>query len=180
MAILDIYSRRKRQAERAGKADIYQYDDLPRPLRVQIIEIWRGAIGECVSPDPYGLDFGPEPPNSEYWWNEIHSGLAREKGLFALASGATPLDRCANYLLSATSIDDVLDIVEVTFRLIQGLADLDDWQYRREAISRGLKQRPDDALAELNFRLREAGVGYQFENGQIIQVNSQYVHAEAV
>jgi hypothetical protein len=180
MAILNTYSRRKKQAERVGKADVYQYDDVPRSLRVQIIQIWREALGECVRPDPYGLDFGPEPPNSEDWWNHISSGLAREKGLFALASGDTALDRCANYLLSATSIGDVLDIVEVTFRLVQGLADLDDWQYQREGIGRGLRQRPDDALVELNFRLREAGVGYQFENGEIIRVDSQYVHAEAV
>jgi hypothetical protein len=37
---------------------------------------------------------------------------------------------------------------------------------------------PDEAIAELNYRLREGGVGYQFENGTIIRVDSQFVHEE--
>src|SRR5207245_1716762 len=37
-----------------------------------------------------------------------------------------------------------------------------------------------EAIQELNFRLQQAGVGYQFESGEIIEVNSQYIHAQAV
>ena len=39
---------------------------------------------------------------------------------------------------------------------------------------------PDDAIAELNYRFREHGVGYQYESGQIIKVDSQLVHSEVV
>ncbi len=42
------------------------------------------------------------------------------------------------------------------------------------------KQNPDDAINELNGRFREAGIGYQFESGEIIRIDSQYVHAEIV
>ena len=35
-------------------------------------------------------------------------------------------------------------------------------------------------LLELNFRLTEAGVGYQFEQGQVLRVDSQLVHSDAV
>jgi hypothetical protein len=39
---------------------------------------------------------------------------------------------------------------------------------------------PNDAISELNFRLTEAGVGYQFEQGQVLRVDSQFVHVEAM
>jgi hypothetical protein len=39
---------------------------------------------------------------------------------------------------------------------------------------------PAEGIVELNQRFLRAGVGYQFENGQIIRVDSQYVHAEIV
>ncbi|MGO9264341.1 MAG: STM4504/CBY_0614 family protein [Candidatus Binataceae bacterium] len=180
MAISSLYSRRKRQLENAGKAEVYQYDDVPHSLRVQIIHIWRGTIGQCSRSNRHSYGFGQRPPNSDDWWNEIHSVLAREKGLFELASADNDLDRCAHYLLSATNVEDILDTIEVTFRRIQNLAKLDKGQWQLEAVRRDLEQRPNDALAELNFRLREAEVGYQFENGEIIRIDSQFVHAEAV
>jgi len=125
-----------------------------------------------------------EPPNSEDWWQEIHAGLSREKGMFALAKGDNSLLRCANYLLGASSIDDVLDVVEVTFRTIYEIAQMQTqmqpYDWKTAARNRGIKQEPEAAISELNFRLREAGVGYQFEEGKIIRVDSQYVHTEAV
>jgi acetylglutamate kinase len=42
------------------------------------------------------------------------------------------------------------------------------------------QQTPDGAISDLNDRFREHGVGYQFEGGEIVRVDSQYVHAEAV
>jgi hypothetical protein len=43
-----------------------------------------------------------------------------------------------------------------------------------------LKQKPDDAVTELNARFKEHGVGYQLENGQIVRVDSQLLHANVV
>ncbi len=37
-----------------------------------------------------------------------------------------------------------------------------------------------DAIEELNYRLKDHRVGYQFEGGEIVRVDSQYIHAEAV
>lgn len=38
----------------------------------------------------------------------------------------------------------------------------------------------DDAIRELNHRFQEHGVGYRFENGRIVRVNSQLIHSEVV
>ena len=43
----------------------------------------------------------------------------------------------------------------------------------------GFVQSPN-AIDELNYWFREYGVGYQYESGQIIRVDSQYPHSEVV
>lgn len=35
-------------------------------------------------------------------------------------------------------------------------------------------------MTELNARFREYGIGYQYENGEMIRIESQFVHAEVV
>ena len=40
--------------------------------------------------------------------------------------------------------------------------------------------RVDNALSELNERFREHAVGYQYEEGQLVRVDSDLLHAEAV
>src|SRR5262249_42173496 len=51
---------------------------------------------------------------------------------------------------------------------------------RYELEVRGAKCPPKDGLAEINHWFLQSGVGYQFEGGQIVRVDSQYVHAEVV
>ncbi len=45
MRIYETYSKRLKKRKQAGQPDVYQYDELPQPLRVQIIHIWDDAIG---------------------------------------------------------------------------------------------------------------------------------------
>jgi len=168
MGIYETYSKRLRKRERAGEPDVYQYDDLPRELRIQIIHIWDDAIGPSVRSSM-------ERSGPIKVWNLIHDMLAREMGVFALTDdqyeGYSEI-RCKNFLLNA-STNEALDIIELSFRCIQIRHELMSWQ---EMPSFGV----DDAKAELNYRFREHGVGYQFEGGEIVRVDSQYVHAEAV
>jgi hypothetical protein len=50
----------------------------------------------------------------------------------------------------------------------------------QELYYQGATLRSEAGIAELNQRFLREGVGYQFENGRIIRVDSQYVHAEVV
>ncbi|MDD5586025.1 MAG: hypothetical protein PHY92_03585 [Alphaproteobacteria bacterium] len=45
MAVVDLFSKRKRREEMAGEQEIYVYDKVPHHLRVQIVHILRDAIG---------------------------------------------------------------------------------------------------------------------------------------
>jgi hypothetical protein len=40
MAIIDVFSKRQK-ALREGVPDVYQYDQIPQPLRVQIVHVLR-------------------------------------------------------------------------------------------------------------------------------------------
>jgi hypothetical protein len=184
VAILDLYSRRKRRAQQAGQPDVDQYDDIPQELRIQIIQIWQDAIGLCLSDSSGVLGPDDEYPNSNDWWRGIHSALAREKGVFRLAEGRNGFLRCSKYLLEASSIDDVLDVVEVTFQTIHAIAQwqakMEPYEWDQETRRRGIKQESNEAISELNIRLAQAGVGYQFEQGQVLRVDNQFVHSDAV
>ena len=51
----------------------------------------------------------------------------------------------------------------------------------KRAISAPNKEVPaGDAIDELNERFRRAGVGYQFEDGGIFRVDSEWIHSEVV
>jgi hypothetical protein len=72
--------------------------------------------------------------------------------------------------------NEALDIIEFSFRAIQMLPQIMGASDLRTFTS----QSAEDAIDELNHRFREHGVGYQFEGGEIVRVDSQYVHAEVV
>jgi len=39
---------------------------------------------------------------------------------------------------------------------------------------------PDDAIQELNGRLKEHGLGYEYESEELIRIDSEFIHSEAV
>jgi hypothetical protein len=69
----------------------------------------------------------------------------------------------------------VLDVIELGFRFIDKYTR--DWDYKRE---HNASQKADAAINELNARFKEHGVGYEYESGEIIRIDSELVHAEAV
>ncbi|MFZ0978724.1 MAG: hypothetical protein WAN23_04900 [Candidatus Acidiferrales bacterium] len=174
MSVFETYSKRKKAAERAGTPDVYQYDALPNPLRVQIIHIWRDAIGIYREGGQFSYAT-PSPANG--WWKLVHDTIARESGVFFIGQNLEDYDsRCERHLLSADTLG-TLDIIELSFRLIDRVVRDADRYKVHEA---GIKMSADDAIEELNDRFREHGVGYQYIEGSLVRVDSQFVHAEVV
>ncbi len=173
MPVFDTFTKRKRQAERAGKPDVYQYENLPQPLRAQVMYIWGEALGGYRQMDRFDFD---APPPSNARWQLIRDVVARERGVFSLSGrDENPLKQCAHLLLSGNG-DDALEIIEASFRYIDRvMREKDEWHRRQE----GLKTSADDAIAELNQRFKEHGVGYRYEDGMLIQIDSELLHAEA-
>jgi len=173
MPAYDIYSKRKKQQEKAGQPDVYKYDEIPEALRNQVIHIWKTAIGTWREGH---YDYSNEPPDNI--WIAIHDILCRELGLQTLGRwDDRPFTKCCAFLLEESDIDNVLSLIEVSFHMIEIVCP--DLTYHEKHNAK-ITQEPDDAIDELNARFKEHGIGYQYAGGRIIRMDSQYMHTEAV
>lgn len=172
MPIIDLFSKRKAK-ERGEISDIYSYDEIPQPLRIQIIHIWNETLGNI---DEYRKTSSQIKDTYKF----IDKALCREYGMFSLTSKYQ--DRDINYyedlrsfLLEEKDSEKVIDAIELSFRVI------DKWTRRYDYRSiRNPNELVDNAIEELNFRFREHSIGYQYENGNIIRVDSEYLHSQTV
>jgi len=171
--VFDLYSYRKRRND-GRTPDVFSYDRFPESLRVQIIHIWRDAIGPFYVYGP--RDFAKATENNE-GWGMIHDIVAREHSKFSLSQRYETNRSCEEYLLSNSSTEAALDITEVSFLYIDRVV---RQMHEQERRSRGIKVSADDAIEELNERFMRAGVGYRFESGRIVRVDSELIHSEVV
>jgi hypothetical protein len=159
MAIYETFSKRQKRLNQQGETDVYQYSDLPKAFRVQVTHIWRDAIP-------------PKHPGvtAERDWEKIHNMISRELGEFRLGNELeSPYTQCARFLVG-TNTENALDILELTFA----------WIDREIRPRPGCNPIAQMAVDELNHRFREHNIGYQFESGELIRIDSQFVHAEVI
>jgi hypothetical protein len=176
MGLWETFSKRQKRIEKSGQQDVYQYDTIPDPFRMQVLHIWRTTMGQYYEPGAYS--FGRRPSPSNRFWVLLHDTLARELGLAVLAGDAMadPRERCQQFLLIADT-SGTLDIVELSFRIIdRGVREMDGYDTTAAQIT----QDADSAIEELNHRFREHGIGYQYADGMLIRLDSQFAHAEIV
>ena len=148
MPIWDIYSKRGKQLP-----DVYQFETLPEPLRVQIQRIIRDMFGPL------------DKQQTAEMYSMLHEALAHEYGLSVLADGTDARGRVQAFLMKTADIEHVLDAIEIAIRLTD--------RFRGGRYS-------SVAIKELNHRFREHGVGYQIEGPQAIRIDSTYTHQEVV
>lgn len=155
--VFDIFS--KRAKRQSGADDVYQYKTIPDQTRVQIVHLWKRAVGE-------GYDY----TSSRKAYVQICEVLHEEYGVFHLCKErrSEGFEELAYFFLGESDINRCLDAVELVMRVVYlGLRD-------NNSLS------PEDVEQILNARLREGAVGYQYEGGRIIKVDHQLVHAEIV
>lgn len=173
MAVFETWSKRQKRL-RGETNDVYQYDTIPLNLRKQFIHITNDAIGT------YEQHLQRRDVAEIY--ETIVELLRREYGVFGLGemlSGRTyrsVYEEAVSFALDVGSTEYFLDIIELMFRSIDAIIREKDFYLGRPSN----KAAADDAIAELNIRFKEAGVGYQFVDGQIIRVDSELIHQEAV
>jgi hypothetical protein len=172
MSIFDIFSKRQRKLK-GELPDVYTYDKIPQPMRVQIVHILRDTLGN-------ENQYGDKYVGTAQVYQFIVEALCREYGVFKLAGvdryGPTYYQsELFNFLLQEQNPEKVLDAVELSFRMIDKVTR--NWSYlHRDRAS----EQADGAIEELNARFREHGVGYQFVESEIVRVDSELLHAEAV
>lgn len=178
MPTFDIFSKRQKRA-RGELPDVFVYDVLPDRLRVQIMYIIDDTLGDSEK-------FLMENAVSDLY-KFIVRAIRREHGVLCLVAENTPgwsyLSRhdrtyyaeLRTVLLLEKDVELCLDTIELSFRAIDTISR--KYSYLRREDS---GERADEAIKELKYRFREHGVGYEFNSGQIIRVDSQFLHAEVV
>ena len=169
MQVFDLFSKRQKKL-RGETPDVYVYDELPEPLRVQIVHIWMDTLG-----DHEQYHYHPHVNNI---YKHIAEVLCREYGFFQLSKNhgsRNYFNELINFFLQEIDIDKALDAVELSFCLIDGPTR--EWQYLNRHDASKIA---DDAIEELNYRFKEHGIGYQFSNGRIIRMDSELIHTEIV
>lgn len=169
MPIFDLFSKRQKRL-RGEVPDIYSYDNLPQQFRVQAVHIIQEAIGTTSWRHDNNLV-------SESVYQFIHKTLCREYGIFNLGLDHQSDKECVlNFLLNTKDIEKALDVIELCFKYIERVIkkDYDYSNHNHVDIS------PDESLQELNDRFKESAIGFQFENGDLIRVDSTYAHSEIV
>jgi len=168
MPIQELYSKTKKRQLNKDQPVVLHYDHIPDEFRNQVFLIWKNAIG------PYGKYF-----SGRVVWDEIHEYLCRELNLPTLGPSTNLADNCIQFLFQEAT-DHVLDIIQVSFNAVEHQFEKyngnPDWMEHQT----GLSYPPDIAIKELNTRFLENNIGFQYLNGRIVRIDSQYTHAEIV
>lgn len=171
MAIFDLFSKRQKKLK-GDVPDVYTYDNLPSALRVQIVHIWTDALGGDENYYQY------DKVKSAYKF--IVDTLCREYGLFKLPTAEDYSDRMyfkelANFLLQEKNIEKIIDVIELSFRVVNHFTREYSYMHTHNG-----SERADEAITELNSRFKEHGIGFQFIENEIIRIDSELLHIEAV
>ncbi len=172
MTTSNLFSKRQKKL-RGDLPDVYTYNNISNALRVQIVHAWEDALGSQSDYDNALLPV-------EKTYRLIVGTLCREYGMFTLASYFRDDKRDFRYELKAfflaeSDVERIIDVTESSFRTIDRLTR--KYSYRNAKDYDGIADR---AIKELNERFREHGVGYKFENGIIVRIDSELIHSEVV
>jgi hypothetical protein len=172
--IYDLFSKRQK-LKRGDVPDVYVYNVIPQTLRVQVLHMLNDTLGTREQyTNSKGNGYGPYAA-----YKAVVDVLCREYGLMLLA-GPNLRDRnyygeLNSFILTESQAERVLDCIELCFVVI------DRDTRNRAYLNRGQAETlADEAIAELNSRFHEHGVGYQLEGNEIVRVDSKLLHSEVV
>ncbi len=179
MAMFDLFSRKKRDAKRESP-DVFRHDDVPHPLRIQLLHALDDARKRIYSRTiPAYIAIGTEGTDI---FAEACLVLRRELGLGKLIevrkrvrsmNDTQTKDLCDEFtaFFENCESEQVLDAVQVAMRLIEeaGRSHLLDQECNANSVA-----------AEINRRFLEHSLGYQYQSGQIIVETNSILHTEAI
>lgn len=162
--MFDLYSKRNRQKK---QPNIFTYDSLPNPLKVQIIHIWSETFAKFPSVEIYGLG---------RVYHSINRAITKERGVFQLTRNPRTVEEdVCNYFLNENEIAHCLDVIEIVFAHMAQLFEGEIGYMNHSCQGHALQ-----AVAEINARFKEHSVGFEFRDGIIIRIDSGFIHNETV
>ena len=158
--MINLFSKRQKKL-RGEVPEVYTYDDLNDNLRTQIIYAFNDAFDKNNGKKLRDV------------YEEIRKILLREYGLLFLANNQydNPEDDFLKFYFKEDDFEKVIDAIELICKFI-------DYKIRKNPWDYSQRFNPDQALIEINERFKEHGIGYSYENGEIIRIDSTFVHSE--
>ena len=159
--MFELFSRR--HAEKNGKPEVFIYDSFPKEFRNQFYAIVKDVFTPLNSHNAFS------------YWESVCEHFAREKGLKNIVYHDQYRSYYNNqvafeYYVDTCSDIDFLDLMDYVFFII------DHPNVRKQAMYYVLKDISQDAIDELNVRLKQHSLGYEFCNGQIIKKTNTVTH----
>lgn len=169
MVVYDLFSKRQKKL-RGEVTEVYSYDSIPETLRVQVVHILKGSLG-----DEHSFHY---TENVRRAYETIFTILCQEYGVFHLIpeySAPDCMKQVVGFILKEENTEKVIDVIELAFKLVNGL--VRQRGYRQLNYSNEIAT---NSIEELNCRFQEHAIGFQFEGGEIIRVDSAFIHKEIV
>lgn len=155
--MFELFSRR--HAEKTGRPEVFIYDSFPKEFRNQFVAIVKDVF-HILSLYDHKI------------WMEVCNYFAREKGLKPFAHYYDYRDEIAfeQYVDTCTNID-FLDLMDFIFTAV-----INNPNFHKKVIDNSRVKVFQDAIDELNARLMQHSLGYEFCNGQIIKKTNTITH----
>ena len=149
----------------------------PQKLRVRIIKIVQFLVEEVVikasplAPHPF------EQPANDFYQG-VHDVLSYEFGEFNLGGGVNRAEEdILNFLLKTQNSEQLLKTIEYLFRFAYDQI----FAYRNiQAPNERCIEVFNEIVKELNQNFVENDIGYQYESGRMIPVDSHFTHQEII
>jgi hypothetical protein len=166
----DTFSRRQKRL--SGEfTDVFTYDEIPSPLRVQICNIWKECFGY-----PSVVRVVDRVENPAYI--ELHQGMANELGMVSFPANVDHVTAIFDFFLNRANTEQALDMIDMSLQYALHVHNDRGW---RDMYY--VKILPFEAIEQLNARFLQHGVGYSFISGtspQLIRKDNEHLHQEAV
>lgn len=186
----ELYFKRNKVQEET--LDLYQYDSFPKAFRVQVFHILADVFYSPEDLEVRNLrgdvrinigsgDLQKFLLNIDEEMSTVCKKFSREKGRLSIKGTTNKVSTKSSYqsilefFISEQDTDDFLTILELVFNVVENKTSEFGFGRRENAYDISKK-----AIDELNQRFYEHNIGYQYENGQIVRVDSEFIHAEAV
>ena len=177
-----LYSQRLEEQQERPLYDVYQYQTLPNKLIVQLKYILKNAIGVMSPTTSFGI-YGDRSSETDYYFKIIEK-LMEEHGIETFHKDnrgvESQLDAIIQFFKENKSNVISLDLIELLFRTIETEISRKIAYFNNPSL--GAKQinlTAGEAVSKLNQRFLENKFGFRYENGQLIRLDSEYIHSEA-
>ena len=169
MEVIDVFSKREKR-RRGVISDVYLYDKMTDKLRNQVVL----SLEDCYK---HWLGWGRL---SETVAECVVAQLRREHGRQSLADspgwGRNDLE-LKGFILEEEDVDKILDAIELFVRF--GVVHEKKVSAEREE-SDAVFCVNNFLVPNLNTRFNEDAFGYQIECGQVVRIDSKFMHAKVV